>query len=735
MDEGRSGPPDPGGQASQRGEESSKTHDRLTAIVQKPNQTHGLVKGTVQKPNQTHGLVKGTVQKPNQIHGLLKGTVQKPNQTTGSPPRGIVQKPNQPPPASAFNVGDMGAALPHTPHGTAKEMVAMMRQRQRVKGAAARAASTSIASSSEKRAALESAHDDVDEGRASKRPQTPAPAGVSPFKAIKPIPASRSMVWVDFGVVGKPLFGSPNRIPGVTVKLAVSAGRMGDPSVVLSMSVNKGDLSKPVSDVEAAVSRFELVWEAYAKTEDGFGLHSFDYAYLADNLGALKAVPEARVEIMKLTQGNLEQIGYIDMKVRGCRVSAPYEPQYWNRLRGSSVVAHRALGLSADCLNSLAQSESSQMHFKFWFRLSCKFSEWERTCAGLFKQCVDGRHPYVRQYDMEEPLFMDSGRRDPRNPRGQTSQSGGTSPSNQNAPHFALGNDQNALSASASASRGSGPAPAEGQKFPRLTSGKSQNPTETVGDDRLAVPGSSSASSPGYSGASPLSVEQQLEDQIVELQYRALNDRRRIRDLEGEVGALKAEAMASATQQPQAIVLKQRDEQISELQAKHNENERLIKDLLLERKEYLGQLKELVRSTSRKFRQLPGMSEESDAGDSSDDFPAASDEFPAAIPNLTIGDRDEALAARSDQGIEIEPLDEAEGFHNRLDPQDDEASDAAIGTSALAEPPTPSPPGMPVEDHEHFNADWAAECHNLKKMQKSSKSKRRQQQKQLTVRD
>ncbi|MDI1487184.1 MAG: hypothetical protein OHK93_006452 [Ramalina farinacea] len=274
----------------------------------------------------------------------------------------------------------------------------MLRQQRDEKDAAARAALTS----GDKRVAPES--EQSNEGPVNKRPQTAPPSNEFPFKSIVPISSNRSMVWLNFGSDFRPLCGSLEGIPGVSVKVAVRAGRMGDPSVVLTMSVNKKDVSRKLSGVEAEVSRYELIWEPYIRTDDGYRVQSFIYAS-AEDKGAANAVPAAGEEILRVAKDNLGQVACIDMQVRGFRVSKPYEEEYWRGLEDSDVDAHRALEACVECFRTLKNSEKAWMHLKFWFLVPCAYAEWDRVCSSLFKQCVDQRRPYLHQYGLRKPLL------------------------------------------------------------------------------------------------------------------------------------------------------------------------------------------------------------------------------------------------------------------------------------------------------------------------------------------
>ena len=250
MDAGRSRPPDPGGEASNRGQESS-------------HENGSLLKGIILNQNQTPGA--------SSTHGLpLSGIISNPNQTplgaspNGPPLSGIIQNQNQTPPAAGepsgssrqpktgkqqsasvagsrqpgsmarFSTGCSKTALPRAPRGTKDELLAKLRQMRDEKDAAARAASTG----GDKRVAPESEHSD--EARVIKRPQKAPPANDFPFKVIVPLSSSRSLAWVDFGHdSAKHLIGSLSRLPGIGVKVAVRAGRMGDPLIVLTMSVSR----------------------------------------------------------------------------------------------------------------------------------------------------------------------------------------------------------------------------------------------------------------------------------------------------------------------------------------------------------------------------------------------------------------------------------------------------------------------------------------------------------------
>ena len=189
-------------------------------------------------------------------------------------------------------------------------------------------------------------------------------------------------------------------------------------------------------------------------------------------------------------------------------------------------------------------------------------------------------------------------------------------------------------SSSTSDSRGSATAASQGRNVPGLTSGKSQISTETVSDDRLAVP-------PG----SPLaSLDNRKRRQISELENQGSRKRRQIRELKGEVGDLDAE------------ISKQQGELISELRAKllekDNEIERLtnlnqrLTNRELERRrqveEFLQQFREPLH--------LSGMSEEDEAGESNHECTAATrDPTAAAIESTTashVGIQEQAKTAK-----------------------------------------------------------------------------------------
>ena len=714
MDTGRPGCPDPGGQTTQQGEQTSSPNGPLVkGVIQKQNTTGPPSSEIIQKENQTSPVVSESSKPPRQSQRkeqfpgevdfsdptvfshdlspqpqtalphmssdltqsgpLLKGAVQERTQhisnaggSHGSPrqPQRGKQKASsparsqQPRSTSAYEVQNMKAALPPAPPDAAKERRPQLRQRMREKNAAPSAPLTGMAP--------EYRHDDEDRARVGEPPHAASPASDLPL----PIKPTKSIVWVDCPFAREP-FGSLVGIPGVTVKVTVPPTRMGDPLILLSMGVNKYDLSKPISKVEAEVSLFELVLRPRILTKfKPREQHSFRYAYLQDGENSLG---EARAKIMNITQGNLKHLVCMDTGVISYRVSRPYERQYWTRLRDSDLLAHRAIEVSANCLNSQDTFDASEVHFKFWFRLPCVVSGRERICAGLFLQ---------------------------------------------------RGEERRYRSAAS-----------ERNKVPKPTVSESQSPSETVSDDRLTVTtGSRFAPTLVRSPTSPLSVEQQLVEQQIDYHIAELRHQREIRDVERQNAAWKAEILTSAAQQhqQQAVVSKQKDEQISELQAK---NDRLNKRLELERGvlcRKLKQYEDFVRSIRLTSRHLPGTSAEDEANESDDEFPA--------IPDPSVGESHQEPAHPSDQGIESEPLDEPEEFPDETYPPKDDASDtvydddAAIGINELAKPPTSSPPKIAAEDHEQFNTDWAAECHNLKKMKRSAKRKRRQQKK-LTERD
>ena len=597
MDTRRPGPPDPGGQASQRGVESSSPYG---------------------------SFVKAVLQKEN---------------VTGPPSSGIVQKQNQTPLADNVSSGPPWQFQRGGP-------------------------------------------DDGDEDRGSEPSQAASSAGDSPLR----INSTRSMVWIDLDITENPLFGSLIDIPGVTVELTEPAVDAGDHSILLSMGVNKNDLSKPISEVESEVSRFDLIleYEPCSLTEDGSAeQHNFLYGYVQyndDHLG------EARAEIMNVTKGDFNGLVELIMTVSNYRVSSPYEQQYWIRLQDSDLPAHHAMEAGADYLNSLEPFVFSELDFKFWFRLPCVTPERERAGASPSKQCAEARR------------------------------------------------------------RGS--AASEEQKVQEPTFGESESPGETVSDDRLAMtPGSPLAPKPGHPRKSVLSVVRDFEDRMFDLEIGDVQKRRRIRELERENTDLKAEAMASAAQQQrEAVVSEQKNEEISELQA---ENERLNKGLELKRDVLYRQLegyKDFVRDIRLLCRQLPGISVEDEGSESDQEFPAISNStideasesshgWPAATPKQMMSGSDQEPASPSDHGIEMEPLDKAEGFPDEGDPPNDEASDTAYDyETAIPEPPTSTQPGLNAKHHEDFSTDWTAECHNLKKMKRSAKSKRRQQKK-ITEKD
>ena len=646
MDAGCPGPLDPERQASQQGGQSSSPNGPFVeGVVRKQNPTGATSSRTVKKQNRTITAVSGSFE-----------SHRKPQR--GKQKASSAAKSQQPGSTSAYEAGSMKATLPRPPRGMAKEMGPQLQQRKCEKDAADSSTSTGVAP--------ESRHDDEDESRVSEPPQTISPAGDLPL----PITPTKSMVWIDDGIAAGRFFGSLIGIPGVTVKVTMPPTKTGDPSILLSLRVNKYDLSKPISKVEAEVSRFELVLTPRILIKNRpREQHSFRYSSLQNNEGSLG---EASAKIINITKGNLEHLVCIDTGMTSYRVLSPYEPQYWTRLRDSDLLAHRAVEAGTNCLDSLEQIEISNFHFKFWFRLPCVFSKLERIRASPPKRCVEE----LRR----------------------------------------------------------GTATSEEPKVTEPTLGESQSPGETVSDDRLAATtGSGFAPSPGRSRTSVLSVEQELEDRIAKLQNIAIDDKVRfqhlIRGLGREYGVLRAEAKASAAQQQrQAVALKLKDEQISELQAK---NDRLDKRLELEREAVARQLeeyKDFVRSIRRISRYLPGISVEDKASESSHGWPAAT-------PDRMVGESNQEPVSPSDQGIEVEPLDKPKGFPDERDFPDDEASeaahddDAANGINAFHEPATSSPPRMAGEDHEQFNTDWAAECHNLKKMKRSSKSKRKQQKK------
>ena len=431
MDTGRSRPPDPGGEASKRGEESSNQNGPPLSGTIPTQNLHGSPSRGIIQTQDLHGSPSsGIIQNQNQnpsatgeptrsqeLSGQKQSalqslsSIQNPTPSATGASSGPSRQPKTGKQQSAsvagsrqlgsmarFGTGDLKAALPRGLRGTKDEMLATLRQ-IRDENDAARAPLTG----SDKRAAPESRQSN--EGRVFKRPQTVPPFNDFPFKAILPVSSSRGLAWVNFGTDFRPLFGSLDKIPGVSVKVAVRAGRMGDPSLVLTMSVNKYDVSEKISDVENEVSRFELIWEPYIRAGNGYRVQSFDYACAQDNKEAVNAVPEAREEILQAAKGNLGQVACIDMKVNGFRVSKAYEEEYWKRLEDDGVAAHQAIEASVDCFRCLENSDKAWMHLKFWFWSPCVYSEWERICGSIFKQCVDQRRPYLHQYGLREPVL------------------------------------------------------------------------------------------------------------------------------------------------------------------------------------------------------------------------------------------------------------------------------------------------------------------------------------------
>lgn len=264
MNMGRPGPPDPGGQASHH-------------IGQSPSRNGPLGKGVIQKPNPAGPTLSGTVQKPNQTIPAVKessGSARKPQR--GKQKASSAARSQQPGSTSGNEVRSKEAALSRASLGTAKETTTQLHQRKREKDAVVSATLVGDALSEDKQAASESKCEDEDESRVSEPSQTASPTSEFPF----PMTFTKSIVWVDFGAIGTSLFGSLIGVPGVTVEVGVPTAQIKDPSIVLSMRVNKNDLSRPISEIEAEVSRFDLVLEPWIQRENGSREHNFRWTYL-----------------------------------------------------------------------------------------------------------------------------------------------------------------------------------------------------------------------------------------------------------------------------------------------------------------------------------------------------------------------------------------------------------------------------------------------------------------------
>ena len=327
MDTSGAGPPDPGGQPSQHGGQSSKhlPSPPLNARSQEMSVQKQPVRQSMsgyQKPSSSALQSLSSVQNKT---SPASGGASRQSQT------GKQEK------SSAFDVESITAALPKETKGSYKEKKAQLEQMWRDQQAAQAA---SKVSSGDKRAAPEPEHNTEDEGRLTKRPQTAAPVTGFPFTDIQPFHPTRCIIRVESAVEMKPLFGSLGTIPGVTIKAAVHAGRMGDPSFVISMAINEDDMTTPISGKRDEVSRFDLVWEPCVLTKIGYRVHSFDYCSLEDHPEALG---EAREDIMSVTKGNLKKLVRVDLRVNDCRMSNRYRPEFWTRLRKSTLAAHKRI--------------------------------------------------------------------------------------------------------------------------------------------------------------------------------------------------------------------------------------------------------------------------------------------------------------------------------------------------------------------------------------------------------
>lgn len=293
---------------------------------------------------------------PSKKHGLPGGIIQKTSSSAGS--------------LSSSNV--RSRALVSQPR-SAKDQTQIR--------AEAQGQGTQTTLTGDKRAASElESEDRPDKRRAITLPGKPTTASIPKSEPL------RCIVWYDFGMPDlKPLFGSIDKISGVSIKVKLASRDTGRLSVVLSMGVNKGDLSKPVSRYLDRVSRFRLVWELDAKTPWGFQVQQFDHTSLNRNQ---KAVGEAADIIMKDLKGNQGQLKLVEMKVNGFQVETPCEQCYWRRLNAGSE-AQRNINVAVSFLDAMTQVRCPLMRFKFWFRAPSL--QWDQACSSVFNRYIDER--------------------------------------------------------------------------------------------------------------------------------------------------------------------------------------------------------------------------------------------------------------------------------------------------------------------------------------------------------
>ena len=371
MDTGRARPPDPGGEASNRGEESS-IPPGLPPSGSSQTQTPTPLASSPYGPP-----LSGIIQNPNQ-----------PAPSTGASPRqpwtGQQQRASggsrQPGQTARFGTEGLNAALPREPRGTVEEMRAEMRRRRAEKDAAALAASTS----GNKRAVSELESED----RPRKRQATGLPRQPTPVSIPKALGA-RCIVWYDYGFSGfQPLFGSLNPMPGISIKVNVMSEPTGEILIIPSMGVNKGNTFRPISIYADETSRFKVVWRLGVKTANDtlFQVDRVDCTSLDRNT---RALGEARHIIKTESGGRLEGLKVIDMKVNGLQVESPYESQYWQCLQNGTG-PQKTVNAGVAFLYSLAQTRCPPIHLKIWFR--APYPPWDETCGSVLKRFIKERN-------------------------------------------------------------------------------------------------------------------------------------------------------------------------------------------------------------------------------------------------------------------------------------------------------------------------------------------------------
>ncbi|MDI1487189.1 MAG: hypothetical protein OHK93_006457 [Ramalina farinacea] len=292
----------------------------------------------------------------------------------GPPLRGIIQNTSSAA-GSRSSASARSGALASQPH-SAKDQAQI---RGEAKGRVGNATLTG-----DKRAASEL----ESENRPRKRQAIGLPRKPTPMSIPRSVGA-RCIVGYDCKLEGfKPLFGSLNALPGVSIKVNTSSEPTGEISITLSMGVNKGNIFQPVSVHENEISRFKLVWRLNVKTANDtlYQVERLHYTSLDRNRSALG---DAREIIKEELKGRLGGLKLLDVEVNGCQVESPYESQYWQRLRNGTG-PQRKVHVGVAFLYSLAEARCPPIHFMFWFKPG--YLGWDQICGSVLKRSIQMRN-------------------------------------------------------------------------------------------------------------------------------------------------------------------------------------------------------------------------------------------------------------------------------------------------------------------------------------------------------